>query len=325
MISESVLFAKAHDAVLKANRILLIGDFDPDGDSIGAVTAFYDWVKTLKKEVDVFCPRPLPKNLLSLDHVYDISNDPATLEFPHDLIITFDAGDVARASLKDTTRIPKGYQLIVVDHHATNTKFGDLNLVFTEACATCEVVYRFFIANKIAITPAIASSLLAGLAYDTTFFTNAATTARGMEIAGALLSAGARLSDVTKSLAKNKSIPALKLWGLALSRLTKNEKLDFVWTYFLQADLEGIPGAEEAIAGMSNFLAGISGSSDAVLVLHEQKNGMVRGSMRSMNRDISTLAKALGGGGHKKAAAFSIPGKLELKDGKICIIQPTTA
>lgn len=320
MISESVLFAKAYDAVLKANRILLIGDVDPDGDSIGAITAFYDWVKTVHKDVDIFCPRPLPKNLLSLDYVHEITRDRNILELPHDLIMSFDASDVSRASLTDTTNMPKGYQLIVFDHHATNTKFGDLNLVCTDACATCDVVYRFFTANKIPITNRMATSLLAGLVYDTTFFTNAATTSRGMEIAGVLLSAGARLSDVTKSLAKNKSIPSLKLWGLALSRLTKNKKMDFVWTYFLQKDVEGIPGAEEAIAGMSNFLTGISESSDTVLVLHEQNDGTVRGSMRSMHRDISKLAKALGGGGHKKAAGFSIPGKIEVKDGNVRIV-----
>ncbi|HEU0050901.1 MAG TPA: DHH family phosphoesterase [Patescibacteria group bacterium] len=321
MISDAALFARAQEAIKKANRILLISDRNPDGDSVGATTAFFDWLKGWKQEIELYSPAALPKRLLYLDHAYSFTTDPAVLQYPHDLIITFDSSSLEQTGLAPIIeKIPKGYTLIAFDHHATNTRFADINIVFTDATATCEVIHRFFEANKIPLSSAMATSLLAGLTFDTTFFSNSATTARSLEIAGILLSQGARLSDVIKHGAKNKSVPALRLWGLALSRIQKNERLDLALTYFLQKDLEGIPEAEELISGMSNFLSGICGGADAVLVLSERADGTVRGSMRSLTRDVSKIAKLLGGGGHKKAAGFSIPGKIEVLDGQVKIV-----
>jgi len=315
------LFAQAFEAVQSAGHILLIADFDPDGDSIGASTAFYDWARTLGKPVDLFCPNAIPKKLQYLDHVYSFRHDPAILKEPHDVIVTFDTNTVDRASLTNIiSKSPKNFQIISFDHHPTHTGFADLNIVFTTATSTCEVVYRFFEVNKILITSAMATSLLAGLVFDTTFFTNSATTADGMGIAGKLLAAGARFSDVTKNHAKNKTIPSLRLWGLALARLQKNDKYDLASTYFLKEDLTGVPEADEAIAGMSNFLAGVCGATDAILVLVEHADGTVRGSMRSLTRDVSKIAKLLGGGGHKKASGFSIAGKIKIENGKPRIV-----
>ena len=111
----------------------------------------------------------------------------------------------------------------------------------------------------------------------------------------------------------------LKLWGLALARLEHRPEYDLVTTYFKAEDLTA-PGANEAVDGMSNFLQAVCGGCDTVLVLKETEEGQVKGSLRSINRDISKVAKLLGGGGHKKASGFMVQGKLKVENGKVRVV-----
>ena len=92
-----------------------------------------------------------------------------------------------------------------------------------------------------------------------------------------------------------------------------------VSTYFLLEDLQ-TPGADEAIEGVSNFLNGVCGNADTIMTLREVPGGKIKGSFRSVRRDISKLAQVLGGGGHKKAAGFTVYGKIEVMDGRPHIV-----
>ncbi len=320
MPNENLLFAQALQAIRHAERILLIADSDPDGDSIGSSSAVLNWLLREGKNPDAFCLNVVPHDLSYLDNVARYTHDPAVFQKPHDLIVTFDASDIKRTGIAD--HLPPAHKppVIVFDHHATNPRFGDLNIVITGMSSTAELVYRFFETNGIKVDDKMATSLLSGLLFDTTYFINAATTESALDAAGKLLGAGARFSEINRHLAKNKTIPSLKLWGLALARLHHHKELDLTSTYFLASDLKQIPGQEEAIKGMSNFLAAVCGESDAILVLHETDDGHVRGSLRSHDRDVSRVAKWLGGGGHKKAAGFQIPGRLQVENGRVRIV-----
>ena len=226
------------------------------------------------------------------------------------MIITFDAGDLRHCGIEGLLpQTPAGFTLVNIDHHATNARYGDLNLVYTDACSTCEVVYRFLASQQAALDPAISTSLLTGILTDTSSFSNSATTSPGMDAAAVLTAAGARTNEIYHHLLQNKTVEGLKLWGLALSRLKLHPTHNLATTYFFAKDLIGVN--EEAIEGVSNFLNLTCSEADTMLVLRETSDGKIRGSMRSAKRDISKLAKLLGGGGHKKAAGFTINGKLE--------------
>lgn len=321
MASQTPVFTKILPLIQKAERILLISDGRPDGDSIGSSSGMLNWLLSEGKDVTAFCAEPIPRNLRYLDNVHRFTNDPRTFDQAYDLIMTFDAGDLRHCGIEELLpKAPKTYTLVVFDHHNTNERFGDINAVFTEACSTCEVVYRFFEELNIAIDHKMATSLLTGINTDTGSFSNGGTTIKGMEAAVHLFRCGARHMDIVQNLIRNKSVEGLKLWGLALSRLQHNPKLDLVTTYFLLEDLTA-PGSEESVEGMSNFLGAACGGCDTILVLKEAPGGKIKGSMRSLNRDISKVAKLLGGGGHKKASGFMVNGKIEVKDGKAAIVQ----
>ncbi len=310
------------DALRSAKRVLVIGDGKPDGDSMGSSTALYHWLKREGKDVTLFMAVATPSNFLFLDNVHDFITDPSVFDQKYDVVVSLDASEPGAGGFKDLMpRLPAGHLFVNIDHHVTNTQFGHLNIVITDASSTCEVVYRFFESNHISLDDRMATSLMTGLLTDTSHFSNAATNARAIKAAGACAAAGARHTDILKHLVKNKSVASLRLWGLALARLQFDPEYDMTMTYFKASDLEGIPGADEAIQGVSNFLSAVCADTDAFMVLTEKPDGTVKGSIRSMTRDISKLAQSLGGGGHKKAAGFMIKGYIEEKDGKAHIVK----
>lgn len=322
MDQKALTFGKIAGLIQVAERVLLVADGKPDGDSIGSTSAMYNWLKQAGKPVTAFCALPIPADLLYLDGAHDFTSDPNIFKQAFDLIITFDASDIRHAGIENLiTQIPCEYQLVVIDHHATNTKYGHLNAIWTDACSTAELVYQFFVLLSIHIDSKMATSLLTGILTDTSCFSNAGTTSQGMEAAGHLCALGARHPEILRQLVQNKSMPTLKLWGLALARLNHNAQLNVTSTYFLQEDLKDIPNADEdAMEGLSNFLNAVCGGSEAILVLRELPDRRLKGSLRSVKRDISKLAKFFGGGGHKKAAGFTLPGRMKVDEkGKITI------
>ncbi|MFA5935979.1 MAG: DHH family phosphoesterase [Patescibacteria group bacterium] len=306
------LFGQIRETIRTSNRILLVTDGKADGDSIGSTTAMVSWLLDEGKDVEVFCIEAIPSYLHFLDHAHRISMDPTIFSKSYDLVMTFDASDPARCGLTaHYPKIPTQPHVIVFDHHETNPRYGHTNAIFTDAGSTCEVVYSFFIANDVRLDARMATSLLTGITTDTTSFTNAATTSKGMDAAAHLIRSGARHTDILANVVKNTSMDALKLWGIALSRLRTNEKLGIASTYLLQSDFKK-PEDEELVGGLSNFLSGVTTGTDTTLILHERPDGTVRGSFRSVKRDISKLAKLLSGGGHKKAAGFTVKGHIEV-------------
>ncbi|MEK7473350.1 MAG: DHH family phosphoesterase [Patescibacteria group bacterium] len=309
------------DALQKAKRVLVIGDGKPDGDSMGSSTALYGWLKREGKDAKLFMAVPTPKAFLFLDHVHEFTMDPSLFDEDWDVVVSLDANMPGAGGFADLQpRLKPGHVFINVDHHVTNTKFGHVNIVMVEACSTCEVVYRFFEENGIELDDRIATSLLTGLCTDTSHFSNAGTNVKGIEAAGVCAANGARHADILRYLVQNKSVSALKLWGLALERLVFNPGYDAAVTYFTRTDLDGTPGADEAVEGISNFLNATCGGADVILVLREKPDGTIKGSMRSLTRDISGFCKAFGGGGHKQAAGFTVKGKIGTENGQVRIL-----
>lgn len=300
----------------QASRILLVSDGKPDGDSIGSTTAMLTWLLSQHKNVTAFCIEAIPNNLRFLDNVDLITKDIAVFTHPYDLVMTFDASDPVRSGIQaNYPNIPNQPPVIVFDHHATNPRYGAINLIDITACSTCELVFRFFQTNQLPINDQVATSLLTGLTTDTSSFSNGGTTSSGIDAASVCLSKGARQRDIVNNLIRNKSLESLKLWGLALSRLSYHPAFDIATTYFTKDDLGTSPAAQEAVEGVSNFLNAYCGHADTILVLKETPDGFVKGSLRSVKRDISKLAQQFGGGGHKKASGFMIKGQIKLKNG----------
>ena len=146
-----------------------------------------------------------------------------------DTITVVDCGDLRYAGVVDMLKDHPA-TIINIDHHATNEKYGHMNMVAVGAASTTEVVYDFFKMNSVRISPSMATALLTGLITDTDNFSNSATSYTSLTAASELLRLGANWTIIHHSLVQNKSIAILKLWGLILSRLNKKENSDMAYT-----------------------------------------------------------------------------------------------
>lgn len=256
----------------------------------------------------------MSKNLAFLRHTDRITYDKSIWKQHKEFtVVTVDTGDLGYAGI-DTIINELRYKptILNIDHHASNTQYGDLNLVIETASSTTEILYNFFKYNNIPITRNMATSLMTGLIYDTGSFSNAGTSRRALTIGSELIRLGADMNAIKQNMLKNKSVNALKLWGLVLSRLNLHPEHNIAHTFLKQDDIEKHGVTEEELEGIANLLNHL-GDGDAVMLIKERKEGGIKVSMRTTKDhvDVSVIAKHFGGGGHTKAAGFSLEHTLD--------------
>ena len=300
-----------NERLKQAQNILIIPHSNPDGDALGSASALAEYLIGAGKKARVFCSKPIEANYDFIIAQETLEPNPAILSDNEiDLLVVVDSSDLRYTGLEGIAS--HGAEIINIDHHVTNEKFGHYNMVKPTASATAEIIHEFFQHIGAAISPTMATALLAGIITDTGNFTNAAATPAALSAAGDLLRRGADFGMIMARTQKNKSLGLLRLWGAALSRLEKTEG-DLAYTYLTLADLRKF-GLEEKDGGdgLSDFLNQLENARVA-LVLKETADGKIKGSFRTTdnNTDVAAMAKKMGGGGHKKAAGFTADGSVE--------------
>ena len=157
----------------------------------------------------------------------------------------------------------------------------------------------------------MANCILTGILTDTGNFLYPSTSPQTINIASEMLKAGARLPQIMENTWRNKSIASMKAWGKAMFNLQINKKYNLALTVLLNEDVPD-EVTEDDLDGMSGFLSNL-GKVNGLMLLRELKDGKIKGSLRTSKPDIdmSRLAVMLGGGGHARAAGFTIEGRLE--------------
>lgn len=326
-VSRPQLYLRLHEAIRDKRSLLLVTHEHADGDAYGSLLAF---AGLLGRPATMLAPDSNPVNHSYLTGVQQILTDASQVEVAaFDAVIIFDCGDVQRTHLAEQLyRLDKHRPFTaVIDHHPTTTTFldrdlVDLKIIERAVTSTCELIYEYVNANRLAITPEIATALLAGIITDTGGFSNLATTVGGMEAAAELMRKGGNLRRIIVAAFRSKSVGILQLWGRALSRLEFDPATDIVSTAITLKDFEECGVERDASEGISNFLNSL-GEGKAVLVLREEPQGVVKGSYRTHQSDIdvAALAAVYGGGGHRKAAGFTVAGKI-VNSGHGWVVEP---
>lgn len=307
------LARQIHNQLLSAKNTLIISHQNPDGDTLGSACALLQYLKTRGKPVRAFCATPVKKQHYFLPRIEDFVFDWQNLaDQIFDTVVVLDSGDLRYAGVAHHLQA-LNYQptIINIDHHATNELYGHHNLVITTAAATAEVLHLFFKSNKISIDREMALALLTGLVTDTTHFSNPATSATALKAGSDLLAAGGNLRVIRQWLFQNKTIAGLQLWGRVLCRLETNSEYNIATSYITIRDGQELAVPDDEMEGLINFLSGVL-DCPITLLLKEKEGGIIKGSFRARRDDIdvSALAQRWGGGGHKKAAGFTIKGRL---------------
>ncbi|MCX6785683.1 MAG: DHH family phosphoesterase [Candidatus Komeilibacteria bacterium] len=329
MLEHASIIYKIKEELGQARRVLVVAHQHPDGDGLGALSALGLYLKAQSKEYRLFCVDQPGEayNFLPLNH--EITTNPEVFKDSFDAIIVVDSGDLKYAGIEQYLNKSNCGVLINIDHHVSNNQFGDVNLVLTGASSASEIVYQLFRAWQFPINKEVATALLNGIIFDTGVFSNSATTLSALETASHLLNLGARAGEINANTLRNKSLGMLKLWGRAFERLDFNQQYNWAFTVLTQADFAECGVAGEAGDGLTNFFNELAGVK-VVLVLIELPDCLIKGSLRATSEDVdlSEIAKrwgspkfgGAGGGGHKKAAGFTIAGRLLYNEGRWQII-----
>jgi phosphoesterase RecJ-like protein len=303
-----------HHTLEKADHVLVITHVDPDGDAIGSITAVGQALAQMKLRFTLVCDDRVPDRFTYLPLAAQIKRrtDPKN---SYDLLIAVDCGDEFRMG-DAYAGLPEPRPFIInVDHHVTNTRFGDIDIVRPEATSTTEILYDLFLELDIEITPDIAVSLLTGLVTDTLGFRTVGVTANTLRIAAGLIDSGAELGFVSYNALNMRSQSTMKLWRTGLDNMHLEDGL--IWTSITYQERKAAGFRSGSSVGLTNLIADVE---EAVMgaVLMESEDGTVKVSLRCRPPyDVSEVAVQLGGGGHPLAAGCTLAGPLQEAEARL--------
>lgn len=303
-------FLQAKKLMDKAQKVLCISHKNPDGDTLGASCALYLALKAMGKKVDMACIDEIPERFKFLPDMRKVIHE---FDFQdYDLLIVSDAGASYMTRYHEVyPDIFKGsVPVINFDHHTSNDQFGTCNVVDPLCASTTLLLFRLFTFFDIRITPEMATALLAGIYNDTGSLMHSNTTLDVFECSAKLTELGGRVHVVAKNLFRTAPISTLRLWGRVLENARVNDEGVTV-SVVTSRDFRECGATSEELSGVVDLLNSVPGAKYACL-LNEDEQGRVKGSFRTQRDDVdvAALAGQFGGGGHKKAAGFSMPGRI---------------
>ncbi|PID87213.1 MAG: hypothetical protein CSB13_00550 [Chloroflexi bacterium] len=301
-----MITTKFQQAIEQAEKIIMFTHVGPDGDALGAITAMGQMLTARSKQITMVVDSPIPPRFAYLPLIEDVQSkvDPWA---KFDLIIALDCGDERRMG-KPFAQLKHKPDVINIDHHVTNTHFGTINWVNSQATSTTEMLYDLFMALDVDFSPELATSLLTGLVTDTLGFRTPNVTANTLKISGELIDAGAALSTITMQTLNLKPLSTARLWQVGLNRMKLEDGL--MWTAISHEERARIGHKSDSSSGLVNFLADVDRAAIGVVLL-EMEDGAIRVGFRCRPPfDVSALATELGGGGHPQAAGCTLEGPL---------------
>ncbi len=288
-----------------AKHVYLGTHIDPDGDAIGSLLGMAWALRDASKEVTAACADPVPEVYSFLPGSDGVTDRPPADE---DLIICLDAGSLDRLG---KLYVPDRFAerpVINIDHHVTNTRFGDIALVDPEAAATAEILYLLCDRIDIPLTLRAATCLLTGIITDTRSFRTSNTTPRVLQVAAMLMQLGAPLTDIAQYVYESKPMASLCLLGKVLGAMHRTDRI--IWSEVTQGMIRQCNARAEDASDIINLLNSTR-DADMVILFREDSDGSIDVGFRSKpGVDVSEIAVALGGGGHPQASGCQLSGPL---------------
>ncbi|HUQ39269.1 MAG TPA: bifunctional oligoribonuclease/PAP phosphatase NrnA [Acidimicrobiales bacterium] len=297
-------------AINAAPSVALACHVLPDGDALGSLLAMLHLCRANGKPVVASWPEPfgVAPHYRFLPGL-DLAMKPADFPEQPDVMITFDCGSADRLG-ELAGAAAAATQLIVLDHHVSNLRYGTINVVDPDAAATAVVVRRVAAALGWTLTRDAALCLYTGLVTDTGRFQYDNTTPEVFELARELSSFDLPLADITRQLFEEHRFAYIQLVAACLERAQLDHELGFVATWVSRADLDRFGVDMQETEGLIDLIRRTA-EAEVSCVAKETVEG-VRVSLRSVSSvDVAVLAGKFGGGGHRFAAGFTRSGPVE--------------
>ncbi|MDR3178312.1 MAG: DHH family phosphoesterase [Campylobacteraceae bacterium] len=293
------MFRSVWQAVTESKSVVLASHINPDCDTLGCALSMFDVLQSLGKEAHLFnATEKLPYKLRFLPNFEHISSQ---LPNDFDTLIVFDCAKFERTNLDKSLFKQK---IINIDHHLTNSNFGDINLVSAEFPSACMVVYEMLKINDVKISAKAAACLYAGNIDDTGFFAYGNMSSKTFKSSAELIDLGADPIYISKQLKQSVPLARFRLKEHVMQTvdLLKNGRVGLV--IIMQNDLKRSGAKREDTDDIINIIRDLVSVELGVMIL-EEEDGSFKISLRSKNYlDVSKIALRFGGGGHFGAAGF---------------------
>ncbi len=296
---------KITDLLISSRRILVTAHVRPDGDAIGSVSGMAWSLMKAGKEVDIALVDGVPERFAFVTPPIEVANS-AKIKSDHEVILVLDTGEKNRTGI-EFEYDPQKTVLINIDHHPSNTLFGDINYLDGKAAAACEIVAALLNSADLPVDQDVALALMLGLITDSRFFQNEGLRHTTHEAAAFLLRTGVDTTRILNTLNSGKSEADLRVCGFGLSnfKLECNKRLG--WLVIRQSDLKKLEANVGNVyaSGIFNQMLAIK-ETLASVVIFEREDGMSACEFRSRSGiDVKEIAVKLGGGGHLAASGCS--------------------
>jgi phosphoesterase RecJ-like protein len=291
-----------HAFVAGQNKFLISSHMSPDGDSIGSQLSFYWYLKSLEKEVTICLHDPVPAKFRFLENSDLFTTPPISGHF--DVLVILDASNPGRLGW-DLSTI-SFTEMIDIDHHRDNPRFGKINLVETAAAATGEIIFDFFKNLNLKYPKHVADALYTAIISDTGGFRFSNTNSRVLRACADLADQGVDCAKIYERIFATHSQQGLLLQSRIWSTLTYYHD-GRVSIMQMPTSLLTETGAQNSDSeGMADYTVTAEGVQVGILIKHSAHE--THFSLRSKGVvDVGNIAQKIpGGGGHSNAAGCTI-------------------
>lgn len=295
--------AEINAKIKSAKNILIVSHVRPDGDAIGALLGLGLTLQQSGKTVQMVLNDGLPASFRHLPGNEQVKKEP---QGDPDLFITVDCADFKRTGKQfENYRKPD----INIDHHVTNEKFGQLNLIEPEAVATSAILTDHLPKWGFEITQDIAANLATGIVTDTLGFRTSNTTPASLRQMALLMETGINMPELYNRALVSRSFSAARYWGAGLSSLKTMDGI--VYGTLRRADRKeaGYGGNDDA--DLINVISAIEDHTVGMIFVEQRDSVKISWRALQPGVDVAQIAKHFGGGGHKAAAGADIIGTIE--------------
>lgn len=301
------------ETIRRERRFLIASHENPEGDAVGSILALGLGLRQMGKKVTIFNPDPIPEVLAFLPGAGEVIRQaPKNVRF--DAAFALDCGDKKRLG-EAFPRPEKIGWLINVDHHGSNTQFGDVNLVDPQASSAAEMVFELLREIPVKISRPIGENIYTGILTDTGSFHYSNTTEKTFAVARECVLAGVEPWQIAEKVYENQPVARLRLLPRVLETLKIEEDGRVSSVVVTQRMLARVGAAPALTEDFINYPRAVKGTEVALLFreIHPKK---YRVSFRSRGKiDVSQISRAFQGGGHPNAAGCTVEGTLrEVKE-----------
>ena len=289
--------AQVKEQLERAKNITILTHLNPDADTIGTGLGIYNILKQDKtKRVEIVnASNMLPQYL---DFLPSFEKIKYNMDFEESLIIACDCGSINRLGFDLEAR-----EILNMDHHESNQYYGKVNVVIPEYASASQVAYRLF-QKLYTIDSGSAACFYTALLSDTRYFTTNSVNHEVFEVAKELVDLGVDPANIAFNFTQRRSLSSLRILERALGHLRLSSEGKIAILFVTQDDILATGARMPDMEGIVDYARSLATVEIGLFAVELEDT--IRISLRSKKVDVSKVALAFGGGGHKVAAGFTL-------------------